>query len=138
MAPPALDFEPVPSVGSEAGHIFDSEPQVERHRIAEPVKSFSLVNTDEVVEDAEEESYAVQAPANVPSSKSSPDSWLPLNHVMASVNKPTSGATKLRKMIFETNELIVCPGVYDGLSARTAIEVGFNALYMVSCSTCDP
>lgn len=44
---------------------------------------------------------------------------------------PTSGATKLRKMIFETNELIVCPGVYDGLSARTALEVGFHAMYMV-------
>lgn len=47
------------------------------------------------------------------------------------VDEPVSGATKLRKMIFETNELIVCPGVYDGLSARTAIEVGFNAMYMV-------
>lgn len=45
---------------------------------------------------------------------------------------PISGATKLRKMIFETNELIVCPGVYDGLSARTAIETGFSAMYMVS------
>lgn len=120
---------------SEAGHMFKSEPQVESHHIAEPVKSFSLVNADEVVE---EESYAVQAPPSVPSSASSSASWLPLNHVMASVNKPTSGATKLRKMIFETNELIVCPGVYDGLSARTAIEVGFNALYMVSRITCTP
>ncbi|KAK8119553.1 carboxyphosphonoenolpyruvate phosphonomutase [Apiospora kogelbergensis] len=132
MAPPALDFEPVSSMESEAGHMFKSEPQVESHHIAEPVKSFSLVNADEVVE---EESYAVQAPPSVPSSASSSASWLPLNHVMASVNKPTSGATKLRKMIFETNELIVCPGVYDGLSARTAIEVGFNALYMTGAGT---
>lgn len=48
-----------------------------------------------------------------------------------SPGKPLSGATKLRRMIFETKDLIVCPGVYDGLSARTALEVGFPALYMV-------
>ena len=135
MSPPALDFEPVSSMESESGHLFNPDPQVELHHIAEPVKSFSLVKTDEVVE---EESYAVQAPPSVSSSASSSGSWLPLNHVMASVNKPTSGATKLRKMIFESNELIVCPGVYDGLSARTALEVGFNALYMVSRSTYKP
>lgn len=27
--------------------------------------------------------------------------------------------------------MIVCPGVYDGFSARIALEVGFDALYMV-------
>lgn len=48
------------------------------------------------------------------------------------IHLPASGATKLRKMLFETEELIVCPGVYDGLSARTAIELGFSAMYMVS------
>lgn len=42
-----------------------------------------------------------------------------------------SGATKLKKMIEETAGLIVCPGVYDGLSARIALRVGFSALYMV-------
>lgn len=56
----------------------------------------------------------------------------PLTTMAAVVNKPLSGATKLRSMLFETNELVVCPGVYDGLSARTALEVGFRALYMVS------
>lgn len=60
-------------------------------------------------------------------------SWLQLNHSAAIMNEPSSGATKLRRMLFETNELIVCPGVYDGLSARTALELGFNGLYMV-CS----
>ncbi|KAK6853568.1 carboxyphosphonoenolpyruvate phosphonomutase [Apiospora arundinis] len=132
MAPPALDFEPISSMESEAEHMFTPDRHVELHHIAEPVKSFSLVNSDEVVED---ENYAVQAPPSVHSSTGSSDSWLPLNHVMASVNKPTSGATKLRKMIFETNELIVCPGVYDGLSARTAIEVGFDAMYMTGAGT---
>lgn len=58
-----------------------------------------------------------------------------INNVLSFANGlPSLGATKLRKMIFETNELIVCPGVYDGLSARTAIEVGFNAMYMVCVS----
>lgn len=56
--------------------------------------------------------------------------------IEASVTEPTgegpSGACKLRKMLTDTDELIVCPGVYDGLSARAALEVGFNAMYMVS------
>jgi hypothetical protein len=46
------------------------------------------------------------------------------------------GATKLKKMLEETDELIVCPGVYDGLSARIALRVGFSALYMAR--TIDP
>ncbi|PQE19837.1 Pyruvate Phosphoenolpyruvate kinase protein [Rutstroemia sp. NJR-2017a WRK4] len=61
--------------------------------------------------------------------------FLTLNHVASTVDMPMSGATKLRKMIFETNELIVCPGVYDGLSARTALEVGFSAMYMTGAGT---
>lgn len=40
-------------------------------------------------------------------------------------------ASKLRRMLKDTKDLIVCPGVYDGLSARIAMEVGFKALYMV-------
>lgn len=64
-------------------------------------------------------------------SKGSSVEYLPLNHVEP-VELPAIGATKLRKMIFESKDLIVCPGVYDGLSARTAIETGFEALYMVS------
>ena len=34
-------------------------------------------------------------------------------------------------MIREPGEIILCPGVYDGLSARVALSVGFDALYMV-------
>lgn len=63
-------------------------------------------------------------------SKGTSVEYLPLNSVDA-VEFPAIGATKLRQMIFESKELIVCPGVYDGLSARTAIETGFDALYMV-------
>lgn len=43
-----------------------------------------------------------------------------------------AGATKLRRQLRESNELIVCPGVYDGLSARIAMQLGFRALYMAS------
>ncbi|RDA95291.1 hypothetical protein CP533_3493 [Ophiocordyceps camponoti-saundersi (nom. inval.)] len=63
------------------------------------------------------------------------DSFLSLGHVASTTPEPASGATKLRKMLLETNELIVCPGVYDGLSARTAIELGFDALYMTGAGT---
>ena len=44
---------------------------------------------------------------------------------------PVSGATKLKKLLSDSDELIVCPGVYDGFSARIALAVGFSALYMV-------
>lgn len=42
-----------------------------------------------------------------------------------------TGASKLRKQLRESDELIVCPGVYDGLSARIAINMGFKGMYMV-------
>jgi len=42
-----------------------------------------------------------------------------------------SGAAKLRHMLQDSNDLIVCPGVYDGLSARIALNLGFEAMYMV-------
>ncbi|KAI9661822.1 MAG: hypothetical protein M1821_009061 [Bathelium mastoideum] len=54
-------------------------------------------------------------------------------HAVQGRNVPAS--TRLQRMIKETNELIVCPGVYDGLSARTAIEVGFDSLYMTGAGT---
>ncbi|KAJ5400070.1 hypothetical protein PENPOL_c001G04585 [Penicillium polonicum] len=44
-------------------------------------------------------------------------------------------ASKLRRMLKDTKELIVCPGVYDGLSARIALEVGFKGLYMTGAGT---
>ncbi|KAF7585419.1 hypothetical protein BBP40_010971 [Aspergillus hancockii] len=46
-----------------------------------------------------------------------------------------AGASKLRRMLRETNELIVCPGVYDGLSARIAMQLGFKGLYMTGAGT---
>ena len=42
-----------------------------------------------------------------------------------------SPATKLKRRLEDTQDLIVCPGVYDGFSARIALSVGFEAMYMV-------
>jgi len=47
---------------------------------------------------------------------------------------PLSPATRLRRLINSPNELLVCPGVYDGFSARIALQTGFDALYIVSQS----
>jgi hypothetical protein len=47
------------------------------------------------------------------------------------VTKHESSATRLRNNLETGAGLIVCPGVYDGLSARIALDVGFDALYMV-------
>ncbi|KAJ5999604.1 hypothetical protein N7481_000013 [Penicillium waksmanii] len=44
-------------------------------------------------------------------------------------------ASRLRGIIKDTKDLIVCPGVYDGLSARIAMEVGFECLYMTGAGT---
>jgi 2-methylisocitrate lyase-like PEP mutase family enzyme len=41
-----------------------------------------------------------------------------------------SNATKLRQRL-ESNDILVAPGVYEGFSARIALEVGFECLYMV-------
>ncbi|KAF7179135.1 hypothetical protein CNMCM7691_008066 [Aspergillus felis] len=45
------------------------------------------------------------------------------------------GAIKLRRRLCDHGELIVCPGVYDGLSARIAMQLGFEALYMTGAGT---
>jgi len=44
--------------------------------------------------------------------------------------QPTT-ASKLRELL-TGGEIITCPGVYDGLSARIALNTGFKILYMVS------
>lgn len=43
---------------------------------------------------------------------------------------PVSAATKLRRAL-KGDDIIVAPGVYDGFSARIALETGFDAIYMV-------
>ena len=50
-------------------------------------------------------------------------------------NGPIPASTKLRQMIKTSPRIIVCPGVYDGLSARIALQVGFEAMYMTGAGT---
>lgn len=45
--------------------------------------------------------------------------------------KRESAPGKLQRMIQDPEKIIICPGVYDGLLARIALSVGFDALYMV-------
>ncbi len=48
---------------------------------------------------------------------------------------PPTSATKLRRFLNESTDLLVAPGVYDGFSARIALQVGFDALYMTGAGT---
>jgi 2-methylisocitrate lyase-like PEP mutase family enzyme len=42
-----------------------------------------------------------------------------------------SAPEKLRAIVEDPNGFLLAPGVYDGVSARIALEVGFDSLYMV-------
>lgn len=44
---------------------------------------------------------------------------------------PLPPSTRLQRFLKETDDILVCPGVYDGFSARIALSVGFQAMYMV-------
>lgn len=44
----------------------------------------------------------------------------------------TKGAAKLRELLASPDKILVAPGVHDGLTARIALNAGFDALYMVS------
>lgn len=46
-----------------------------------------------------------------------------------------SSVQKLRQLLANPDKIIVCPGVYDGLSARMALSTGFDALYMTGAGT---
>ncbi|KAF2095460.1 Phosphoenolpyruvate/pyruvate domain-containing protein [Rhizodiscina lignyota] len=47
-----------------------------------------------------------------------------------------SQATKLRRMLQDPNKLVALPGVYDGFSARVALQVGgWDGLYMTGAGT---
>ncbi|KAK0617824.1 Pyruvate/Phosphoenolpyruvate kinase-like domain-containing protein [Bombardia bombarda] len=48
---------------------------------------------------------------------------------------PTSAAARLRELLARQDDIIVCPGVYDGLTARIALQQGFDCLYMTGAGT---
>ncbi|KAJ5601487.1 hypothetical protein N7510_011021 [Penicillium lagena] len=49
--------------------------------------------------------------------------------------KAVHAATRLRQLL-SGKEIVIAPGVYDGFSARIALEVGFDCLYMTGAGTC--
>ncbi|CZS95421.1 hypothetical protein WAI453_011359 [Rhynchosporium graminicola] len=54
---------------------------------------------------------------------------------MGNSTTPESTASKLRSQLRNKNEIIVCPGVYDGFTARLALDAGFKNLYMTGAGT---
>lgn len=52
---------------------------------------------------------------------------------MVSLTLPHSPASKLRELLAQ-DDIVVCPGVYDGFTARLALNTGFKTLYMVSAT----
>lgn len=53
----------------------------------------------------------------------------------SSNNLRRPAAAILREMIETPGKLVICPGVYDGFTARIALDVGFDALYMTGAGT---
>jgi 2-methylisocitrate lyase-like PEP mutase family enzyme len=51
---------------------------------------------------------------------------------MATSLTPFTGASRLRQLLADKDSIVVCPGVFDGLTARIALNSGFKAIYMVS------
>lgn len=47
----------------------------------------------------------------------------------------TKGAAKLRELLASPDKILVAPGVHDGLTARIALNAGFDALYMTGAGT---
>ncbi|PSK56045.1 2-methylisocitrate lyase, mitochondrial [Elsinoe australis] len=47
----------------------------------------------------------------------------------------TPAAARLRQLLAESTAPLTLPGVYDGLTARIALNVGFQALYMTGAGT---
>ncbi|KAI1270056.1 putative carboxyphosphonoenolpyruvate phosphonomutase [Xylariaceae sp. FL1019] len=133
MAPSAILNEPTSQIKSQSTLIIEAAmSDFKAGQLHGDLKTtITSINTEVPAETSENPSPATDDRKTA----TTPSSWLPLNHIATSANEPMSGAKKLRKMIFDTNELIICPGVYDGLSARTAIELGFNAMYMTGAGT---
>ncbi|KAI0834426.1 oxaloacetate Acetylhydrolase [Hypoxylon sp. FL0890] len=127
------------NIENESTIVFQATVDLVSDNFPDKLKSIPLVNTIEIPGDDEitvsEPEHVTVAPSAGDRIADSVDKPLQLSDIVSSVLEPASGAKKLRKMLLETSELIVCPGVYDGLSARTAMELGFNAMYMTGAGT---
>ncbi|TVY86746.1 Carboxyvinyl-carboxyphosphonate phosphorylmutase [Lachnellula willkommii] len=46
-----------------------------------------------------------------------------------------AAVARLRELLAQEDKIIVCPGVYDGYTARIALSAGFDCLYMTGAGT---
>ncbi len=46
-------------------------------------------------------------------------------------HRSPKASQRLRELLADSNRIVVAPGVYEGISARIALSLGFDALYMV-------
>lgn len=53
----------------------------------------------------------------------------------ATADGPMSACARLRKMLAQPNHIVTAVGVYDGISARLALNEGFKCLYMTGAGT---
>ncbi|KAK6385753.1 uncharacterized protein PV06_07291 [Exophiala oligosperma] len=53
---------------------------------------------------------------------------------MTSNDRPRA-TQKLRELLARPDAIVVAPGVYDGISARIALDMGFDTLYMTGAGT---
>ena len=50
---------------------------------------------------------------------------------IATNHSSMGAAANLRQALNDRSNIVVAPGVFDGISARAALSLGFEALYMV-------
>ncbi|KAJ9609220.1 hypothetical protein H2200_006992 [Cladophialophora chaetospira] len=48
---------------------------------------------------------------------------------------PFTGAKRLRELLKDPSKVVICPGVFDGFTARLAIAAGYDAMYMTGAGT---
>ncbi|KIW73233.1 hypothetical protein PV04_01367 [Phialophora macrospora] len=57
------------------------------------------------------------------------------NTIAVRACSPFTGGKRLREMLSDPSKVVVCPGVFDGFTARLALAAGYDALYMTGAGT---
>ena len=126
-------------VGSDISAAQKHQPIVSQTEIIEPepksVKSGPTIPTDSMLADirSPHTEKTIEFPVLSPGKDSFQDTVATqtIAEEASAKDDVLLPATRLKYQIENTKDLIVCPGVYDGFSARIALNVGFDALYMV-------
>lgn len=72
----------------------------------------------------------VATPIETPAPVTTSGGYIKPAHLIHSADEPlsTKASTRLRQLLARP-EIVVAPGVCDGISARCALEAGFDCLY---------